>query len=389
MMQFRSEFANAETAHIQDEFQRLKGTFIHKYRPLATISQHCSTCLTYGPLSAVAFNMCGSHSICLRCPRHLKSQSKSFPFLSVSLHTDIHYLDHAGATQYSERQLQQIYSNLSSSIYCNPHTSKATEDLVDQVRYKILNHFNTTTDDYSVVFTSGATASLKLVAETFDFDATNGTFVYARDSHTSMLGMREVVQTKRIKCLERDELINYSNMANPLENSLFVYSAQCNFNGYKYPLELVSRMQSKTNHVCVDAANFVGTNHLDLTKYRPDFVCLSFYKLFGYPSGLGALLVSKRGETKLRKRYYGGGTVKISFSDVTGWHQKRDCLHERYDTKFQFFFLFFIYFEMRNYYKTHKHTHAIQINLVQILSIRFWSRRSVSRGTHEWHSRNL
>lgn len=224
--------------------------------------------------------------------------------------------------------MQEICANLSSSIYSNPHTSKTTEDLVDQVRYKILSHFNTTTDEYSVVFTGGATASLKLVAETFDFGAA-GSFVYLRDNHTSVLGMREVVRTKQIKCLERRDLLSDQNFDDVKANSLFAFPAQCNFNGFKYPLELIKRLQGKSNFVCLDTASFVGTNHLDVAKYRPDFVCVSFYKIFGYPSGLGALLVSKRGEPLLRKQYYGGGTVKISFSDASGWHQKRDCLHER------------------------------------------------------------
>lgn len=235
--------------------------------------------------------------------------------------------------------MQKIYTNLTSSIYGNPHTSKATDDLIDQVRYKILNHFNTTTDDYSVVFTSGATAALKLVAETFNFND-SASFVYLRDNHTSVLGMREVVRTKRIKCLERNEFLNDRNACDVKGQSLFVFPAQCNFNGYKYPLELVNRIQEKCNFVCLDAASFVGTNYLDLAKYRPDFVCISFYKIFGYPSGLGALLVSKRGEPMLQKRYYGGGTVKISFSDASGWHQKRDCLHEWWVPSTHYYFVF-------------------------------------------------
>ena len=43
--------------------------------------------------------------------------------------------------------------------------------------------------------------------------------------------------------------------------------------------------------VCLDAAAWVSSSPLDLSQYRPDFVVFSFYKLFGYPTGLGALLV--------------------------------------------------------------------------------------------------
>lgn len=237
--------------------------------------------------------------------------------------------------------MQQVYSSLLCNVHCNPHTSKMTGDLVDQVRYKILKSFNTSADEYSVIFTSGATASLKLVAETFDFDdSSNGCFSYLRDNHTSVLGMREIVKTKNVVCIERDQFMSgkFQEFGKIEGNSLLVYPAQCNFSGYKYPLNAINCFQSdngSTNvensrrYVCLDAAGFAPTNFLDLNKWRPDFVCISFYKMFGYPTGLGALIVSRRGERILQKKYYGGGTVKISMSNASGWHRKRNLIHER------------------------------------------------------------
>ena len=43
--------------------------------------------------------------------------------------------------------------------------------------------------------------------------------------------------------------------------------------------------------VLLDAAAFVPTRPLDLTAFPADFVTVSFYKIMGYPTGLGALLV--------------------------------------------------------------------------------------------------
>lgn len=253
-------------------------------------------------------------------------------------------MDHAGATQYAEEQIQKVHTNLISNVYCNPHTSKLTEDHIDQVRYKILHWFHTTSDEYSVIFTSGATASLKILAEAFDFvDSSSpsscGYFSYLRDNHTSVLGMREIVNTKNISCIEREQFMcgkfceSFSNNG----NSLLVYPAQCNFNGFKYPLSAISQFQTATGmtieqsnrYVCLDAAAFVSTNSLDLSEWHPDFVCISIYKIFGYPTGLGGLIVSRRGERVLKKSYYGGGTVKISLSNRSGWHRKRDLIHER------------------------------------------------------------
>ncbi|XP_055710855.1 molybdenum cofactor sulfurase 3 isoform X2 [Phlebotomus papatasi] len=255
-----------------------------------------------------------------------------------------HYLDHAGANLYSETQLQECFRDLSQNLYCNPHTSKSTEDLIDQVRYRILEHFNTDSSKYHVIFTSGTTASLKIVAETFNFTGNHSQFRYLRDSHTSVLGMRELVTSQKIVPIEKDELLAISKgkfhcFPESESKSLIVFPAQCNFNGFKYPLELIENFHSKNLpsdfqnsewFVCLDAASFVSTNHLNLSHFTPDFVCISFYKIFGYPTGLGALLVSKRAEDALRKRYYGGGTVKIAMSQLN-FHEKRDCLHERFE----------------------------------------------------------
>lgn len=42
---------------------------------------------------------------------------------------------------------------------------------------------------------------------------------------------------------------------------------------------------------------------------------LSYYKIFGYPTGLGALLVRKDTLSVLTKRYFGGGAVTVSVAD--------------------------------------------------------------------------
>lgn len=50
------------------------------------------------------------------------------------------YLEHAGATLYSEKQLENIFAELSHDVFANPHAqnvaSKLTDDIVDQVRYR-------------------------------------------------------------------------------------------------------------------------------------------------------------------------------------------------------------------------------------------------------------
>jgi molybdenum cofactor sulfurtransferase len=62
----------------------------------------------------------------------------------------------------------------------------------------------------------------------------------------------------------------------------------------------------------LDAAAFAPTNLLDLSKYKPDFVPLSFYKMFGYPTGVGALLARRETLKKLHRPWFAGGTITVA-----------------------------------------------------------------------------
>jgi selenocysteine lyase/cysteine desulfurase len=100
------------------------------------------------------------------------------------------------------------------------------------------------------------------------------------------------------------------------DNNLFAFPAQSNFSGVKHPLELVERAHASGWDVLLDAAAFVPTNRLDLQRVTPEFVCVSFYKMFGYPTGVGCLLVRNSALTRLRRPWFSGGTV--NFASVGG-----------------------------------------------------------------------
>jgi selenocysteine lyase/cysteine desulfurase len=72
---------------------------------------------------------------------------------------------------------------------------------------------------------------------------------------------------------------------------LFAFPAQSNFSGVTHPLDLIAQAHDRGWDVLLDAAAFVPTHRLDLSQVKPDFVSVSFYKMFGYPTGVGCLLV--------------------------------------------------------------------------------------------------
>jgi len=97
---------------------------------------------------------------------------------------------------------------------------------------------------------------------------------------------------------------------------LLAFPAQSNFSGVKHPLLLIEEAQARGWQVLLDAAAFVPTNPLDLQQLSPDFVVMSFYKMFGYPTGVGCLLVRNETLATLRRPWFGGGTV--NFATVQG-----------------------------------------------------------------------
>ncbi|XP_077159008.1 molybdenum cofactor sulfurase isoform X2 [Paroedura picta] len=265
------------------------------------------------------------------------------------------YLDHAGATLFPESLLKAFTDDLNANIYGNPHSqsisSKLTYDTIEHVRYRLLQHFNTTVEDYTAIFTSGSTAALKLVAEVFPWAAESpgepgSRFCYLTDSHTSVVGMRRVAGAMNVPSVPVSpaEIVSRAGEVTAEEGScrtplLFCYPAQSNFSGTKYPLAWIGEIKSGKLRpidvpgkwfVLLDAASYVSTSPLDLSTHRADFVPLSFYKMFGFPTGLGALLVKNEIASSLRKSYFGGGTA-AAYLAGKDFYLPRQSVAERFE----------------------------------------------------------
>ena len=65
---------------------------------------------------------------------------------------------------------------------------------------------------------------------------------------------------------------------------LLAYPAQRNFSGVLHPLRWIQPAHAHGYDVLLDAAASAPTNRLDLSVVRPDFVPVSWYKVFGYPT---------------------------------------------------------------------------------------------------------
>ena len=236
------------------------------------------------------------------------------------------YLDYTGGGLYAESQLRDHLALLSEGVFGNPHsknlTSMAMTHLVEQAREYVLRYFNASPDEYMVIFTQNSTGALKLVAESYPFGP-GDKYVLTFDNHNSVNGIREFARSKGAAVtyipvlppdlrVDEDQLVKALETARRGDNNLFAYPAQSNFTGVQHPLEWIAEAQARGWDVLLDAASFTPSNRLDLSRWYPDFVDISFYKIFGYPTGVGCLLVRKTAAGKLRRPWYSGGTITFS-----------------------------------------------------------------------------
>ncbi|GAB2764671.1 aminotransferase class V-fold PLP-dependent enzyme [Salinimicrobium soli] len=248
------------------------------------------------------------------------------------------YLDYTGGNLYSTSQLKTHYKLLSENTFGNPHstnpTSRFSTHLVEEARKKVIDFFNA--EDYYCVFTANASGALKIVGECYAFNK-DGHFLLFADNHNSVNGIREYCHhaggTHEYVPMNHDDLsVSEEVLIRKLretekKNKLFAYPAQSNVSGIKHDLKWIGEAQKMGWDVLLDAAAYVPTSQLDLKEHQPDFVSISFYKIFGYPTGIGCLFIKKTSFSKLEKKWFAGGTVSLAsaaapFHFLTNNHER-------------------------------------------------------------------
>jgi len=250
-------------------------------------------------------------------------RQRDYPQLDRGKHI---YLDYTGAGLYAHSQLEAHHLLLRESIFGNPHsynpTSSHATELVEKTRADILKFFNADPQEYTCIFTHNASTALKLVGEGYPFGA-GCRYLLSFDNHNSVNGIREYAIAKGAEVtyipvilpdlrLDEPQLTAILKQIDSGCANLFAYPAQSNFSGVQHDLTWIAHAQALGWDVLLDAAAFVPTNQLDLSLWKPDFVPISFYKLFGYPSGCGVLLARREKVKKLNRCWFAGGTTAVA-----------------------------------------------------------------------------
>jgi molybdenum cofactor sulfurtransferase len=235
------------------------------------------------------------------------------------------FLDYTGGGLYAQSQLDEHQRLLRREVFGNPHSdspaSAASTRFADAARASILASFNASPDEYDVVFAANATAALRLVGESYPFEP-GGRLLLTADNHNSVNGIREFARAggaavEYIPLSTPDLRVGDAAVLDGLDrqrarSGLFAYPAQSNYSGVRHPLAWIDVAHQRGWDVLLDASAFVPTNRLDLDRWRPDFVAVSWYKAFGYPTGIGSLIARHDALRRLRRPWFAGGSIGVA-----------------------------------------------------------------------------
>lgn len=255
---------------------------------------------------------------------------KDFPILSRKVNgKPLVYLDNAATSQTPQQVIDVIvdyYSNYNANIHRGVHTlSQEATDLYEQARQKIQAHFNAKFS-HEIIFTSGTTHSINLVANGFSSLLKKGDdiIVSALEHHSNivpwqMLCERTGASLKVIPMNENGELIisEFDKLLSKNTKLVFVNHIS-NALGTINPIEyIIEKAHNVGAGVLIDGAQ--STPHLkpDVQKLDADFYVTSAHKICG-PTGVG-MLYGKEEWLKKLPPYQGGGEMiaEVTFEKTT------------------------------------------------------------------------
>jgi molybdenum cofactor sulfurtransferase len=250
-------------------------------------------------------------------------RAREYPLLDALGHV---YLDYTAANLAPLSLVERHLALLRDHLLGNPHSTNPASTLattfMEQARLSVLEFFNADPDEYVAIFTANATQALKLVGESYPFGE-RGEYLLTFDNHNSVNGIREFARARHCPVtyvpivlpdmrVDDEELRQHLLRPSRGGPRLFAYPAQSNFSGVQHPLDWIPAAQEQGWDVLLDAAAFTPTSRLDIAKWRPDFVSQSFYKIFGYPTGMGCLIARRTALAALQRPWFAGGTITVA-----------------------------------------------------------------------------
>ncbi len=261
---------------------------------------------------------------------NIASIRKDFPILSSKVNgKQLVYFDNAATTQTPKIVIDAIvsyYSTLNANIHRGVHSlsQKATE-AYEGARKKIQKHLNAKNSS-EIIFTSGSTHSINLVANGFiDLLKSGDEIIVSHLEHHSnivpwqMLCEKTGAIMKVIPMNQDGELIfsEYEKLLSNETKVVFVNHVSNALGTINPVKEIISKAHEFGAAVLIDGAQALPHFEVDVKDLDVDFYVGSAHKFYG-PTGVGILYGKEKWLNKLPP-YQGGGEMidEVTFEKTT------------------------------------------------------------------------
>lgn len=263
-------------------------------------------------------------------PFNIQKIRNDFPILSrkVNGHPLV-YLDNAATSQKPQQVIDCIvdyYSNYNANIHRGVHTlSQEATDAYEIARKKLQTHFNAK-EAFEIIFTSGTTHGINLVANGFSQILKKGDeiLVSAMEHHSNIVPWQMLCEKTGaiLKVIPMDEagvliFSEYEKLLSEKTKLVFVNHVS-NALGTINPIEEIVRKAHEAGAaVLIDGAQACSHIKPDLQELDVDFYVTSAHKMCG-PTGVGILYMKEKWGNKLPP-YQGGGEMiaEVTFEKTT------------------------------------------------------------------------
>ncbi|MFK2818855.1 cysteine desulfurase [Flavobacteriaceae sp. LMIT009] len=255
---------------------------------------------------------------------------KDFPILNREVNgKPLIYLDNAATSQTPQQVIDVIvdyYSNYNANIHRGVHTlSQEATDLYEEARKKIQAHFNAA-QAYEIIFTSGTTHGINMVASGFSelLEVGDEIIVSALEHHSNIVPWQMLCEKtgallKVIPMSEEGQLImsEFDKLLSNKTKLVFVNHIS-NALGTINPIEeIIRKAHDAGAAVLIDGAQACPHIKPNVQALDVDFYVTSAHKMCG-PTGVGILYGKEEWLNKLPP-YQGGGEMiaEVTFEKTT------------------------------------------------------------------------
>ena len=253
-----------------------------------------------------------------------------FPILDRKINgKPLVYFDNGATSQKPKIVIDSIveyYSSYNANIHRGVHTlSQEATNAYEQARQKIQKHINAQ-QAYEIIFTSGTTEGINLVASSMASFLTKGDeiLVLTTEHHSNIVPWQFLCERTdavlRPIPIDNEGMIIMSEFEKILSNKTKIVSCQhvSNALGNIHPIEqIIEKAHSVGAAILIDGAQAAPHFQIDVQTLNVDFYVASAHKMYG-PTGIGFLYAKEEWLHKLPPYQGGGEMIKsVCFQEST------------------------------------------------------------------------